>query len=98
MRFYGYVTANHMVQFLIAEWVIQRKEIEVEGGYRKKKKRFLDACAREIEVPSRPSGQCTYNVCTLYVQLVQCTYNVRTLYVQCPLGSGWKEEGSHTSE
>ena len=28
-----------------------------------------------------PSGHCTYNVCTLYVQLVQCTYNVRTLYV-----------------
>ena len=35
---------------------------------------------------SFPSGHCTYNVRTLYVQLVQCTYNVRTLYVQCPLG------------
>ena len=34
-----------------------------------------------------PSGHCTYNVRTLYVQLVQCTYNVRTLYVQCPLVS-----------
>ena len=35
---------------------------------------------------SIPSGHCTYNVRTLYVQLVQCTYIVRTLYVQCPLG------------